>query len=219
MPAQPSAVADPAEITPGWLTAVLNAAGVDATVAEVATGNDDGSAFTLLLEDLRTSEAGDQLDGCTADEAAVAAVQVAGLHGPTWCNAETAGFEWLIPPVAAIAPHVAPRMPGEVETFIEKRPELSEDARRALRTFAGSYAEWALARTEPWSLVHCDFRLDNLLFAPRGSGRTVTTVDWASLAVAHPVRDVAFLLGSGLDPAERCSAAIFELDALALLGS
>ena len=63
-----------------------------ATVAVVVPRCDfaairDGTGeFTLLLEDLAPAEQGDQLGGCTVGQAEAAVVNLAGLHGPRWCD-------------------------------------------------------------------------------------------------------------------------------------
>ena len=51
--------------------------------AEIA---DDSGDFVLLLEDLAPAEQGDQVAGCSVDQARDAAVNLAGLHGPRWCD-------------------------------------------------------------------------------------------------------------------------------------
>ena len=47
------------------------------------------------------------------------------------------------------------------------------------------------------SVVHGDYRLDNLLFPPPGDD--VVAVDWQTAAVGPPLRDVAYFLGTSLD--------------------
>jgi aminoglycoside phosphotransferase (APT) family kinase protein len=50
-------------------------------------------------------------------------------------------------------------------------------------------------------VVHGDYRLDNLMFAPDGSD--VVAVDWQTLAVAPPVRDLAYFLGTSMHVEDR----------------
>src|SRR5258705_13086636 len=47
---------------------------------------DDGSDFALLLADMAPAVQGDQIAGCTAQEAVLAVEALAGLHGPSWCD-------------------------------------------------------------------------------------------------------------------------------------
>ena len=77
--------------------------------AEVA---DDGTSFTLLLEDMAPATAGDQLTGCSPEEARAAAVAVAALHAGSWCDPSSSSFEWLIPPMSQMADLVGGRARG-----------------------------------------------------------------------------------------------------------
>ena len=164
---------------------------------------DDATTFTLLLEDMAPAAAGDQLAGCTPAEASVAAVAVAGLHAGSWNDPSIPELDWLIPPTSVLAEHIAPLFPDAVETFLTKR-SLDDTTTEVLRRFAVSFDAWATGRPTPSSLLHNDYRLDNLLFAPAGADLPpVTVVDWQSLTTGPPLRDVAFLVGTGLDAEAR----------------
>ena len=56
---------------------------------------------------------------------------------------------------------------------------------------------WALARAERFGLVHGDYRLDNLMFDPVDDS-AVWAVDWQTLSLALPARDLAYFLGTSL---------------------
>ena len=52
-----------------------------------------------------------------------------------------------------------------------------------------------------FSLVHVDYRLDNLMFRTTVADQIeVTVVDWQSITVGSPLNDVAYFLGAGLEP-------------------
>src|SRR5262249_48492421 len=46
----------------------------------------DGSEFALLLADMSPAVQGDQIAGSSEEEARLAVVALAGLHGPSWCD-------------------------------------------------------------------------------------------------------------------------------------
>jgi aminoglycoside phosphotransferase (APT) family kinase protein len=48
-----------------------------------------------------------------------------------------------------------------------------------------------------FALLHGDYRLDNLMFAPDGS---VTVVDWQTISVGLPARDLSYFISTSLDP-------------------
>ena len=57
--------------------------------------HEDHGVFVLLLEDLAPSRQGDQLAGCTVEQARDAVVNLAGLHGPRWCDPALLELEGL----------------------------------------------------------------------------------------------------------------------------
>ena len=60
---------------------------------------------------------------------------------------------------------------------------------------------WLMADRDRFALMHGDYRLDNMLFDP---DRTrVTVVDWQTLGVGLPARDLAYFTGTSLLPGLR----------------
>src|SRR5258708_39776454 len=47
---------------------------------------DSGWVFVLVLADMAPAVQGDQIAGCTPQEAQLAVAALAGLHGPSWCD-------------------------------------------------------------------------------------------------------------------------------------
>ena len=72
-----------------------------------------------------------------------------------------------------------------------------------LQAFAPKCGSWLMDRRERFSLVHGDYRLDNLLFGGLDEDVSIATVDWQTLEVGNPGRDLAYFLGNSLLPAER----------------
>jgi aminoglycoside phosphotransferase (APT) family kinase protein len=67
---------------------------------------------------------------------------------------------------------------------------------RTLKEVAEVLVDWQLSRPAPFSLVHGDYRLDNLMFPL--AGQDVVAVDWQTITVAHPTRDLSYFLGTSL---------------------
>ena len=159
-------------------------------------------AFTLVMEDLAPAVQGDQVAGCTPEQARAAAVNLAGLHGPRWCDPTLADIEGLAiqgpDDAALLAEFYGPALDifvGGLGDLLE--PETVETLRQTL-----DLAEaWTLGRGERFGLVHGDYRLDNLMFLP--DSEVVTAVDWQTLSLGLPARDLAYLLGTGLAAADR----------------
>jgi len=151
--------------------------------------------FVLLLEDIGHMRIGDQVAGCTLEEARAVLRALAGLHASTWRgknlpemisqnNAKQiegmiAGFEGGWPVVSsrfadvipASAKAVGERMPGAVAKLLESMC------------------------VDPICLSHADMRLDNIFFdESTRSGIEVAIVDWQSVCTSAPEQDLAYFL-------------------------
>ncbi len=165
---------------------------------------DDGAQFVLLLADMAPAEQGDQIRGCTPAEAELAATALAGLHGPRWCDPA-----WLTLAATVMPKPDEPtaRGLGEItrmaaETTLDRLgARMSPQDRATVTDSAALIGDWLLTAPERFSLLHGDYRSDNLLFDP---ARTrVTVVDWQTLAVGLPARDLAYFLATSLLPGDR----------------
>jgi hypothetical protein len=168
--------------------------------------SDDAMDYALLLADQAPAAQGDQIAGCEEREARLAVTALAGLHGPSWCDPV-----WLdFPGIAFARPDEASagglgevaRMSAEIT--LDKLGDRMDAADRETFTAAmGLVAPWLLAERDRFALLHGDYRLDNLLFFPDGGG--VTVVDWQTLGVGLPARDLAYFTATSLKPELRAS--------------
>lgn len=78
---------------------------------------------------------------------------------------------------------------------------------------------WLLAHTPPESgaaLIHCDFRIGNVVLAPDLPGRVNAVLDWELATVGDPLLDVGYFLATvpeadqPLNPTAALSAALLE---------
>ncbi len=164
---------------------------------------DASNRFALVLEDLAPAEQGDQLEGCSIDQARAAVVNLAGLHGPRWCDPTLRDLKWL-GSAEDQADSLQPLLGGFSEQFIEHYGErVSKEDVEVLRAFAAGSRAWLLGRSERFGVVHGDYRLDNLLFATPAGGSPVAAVDWQTITIGLPGRDLGYFLGNSLLPEER----------------
>ncbi|MFD0690727.1 phosphotransferase family protein [Actinomadura fibrosa] len=167
--------------------------------------SDDNTTFVLLLDDLHPATQGDQLAGCTPAQAADAVANLAGLHGPRWCDASLLDVPWLSAVGEDDAASLGEVFGPAVETFTDRFAGVLGDRDvGTLRDTAAAITAWATGRQDVFGLVHGDYRLDNLIFPP-GDAPGVTAVDWQTLSIGHPLRDLAFLLGTSLEPDRRAA--------------
>lgn len=168
--------------------------------AEIADGSGD---FVLLLEDLAPALPGDQLAGCTVDQARDAVVNLAGLHGPRWSDPTLLDVDTLAlngpDEIALLLEMYGPT----TELFLDGLGDLvsPEDA-ATLRACVPAIGPWLLARQDRFGLVHGDYRLDNLMFGGPTDDQ-VAAVDWQTLSLALPARDLAYFVATSLPPEVR----------------
>ena len=171
----------------------------------LAALSDSGDEFTLLLEDLSPAQPGDQITGCTVEQARAAVINLAGLHAPLWCDSSLAELGWLVPNGADFAEISAALYRDATSKFLD-RYALSDETINVLTEFADKAQIWWQRRADPFALIHSDYRLDNLMFVEAAGEVSVTAVDWQSCSLGNPLRDVAYMVVTGLTEADRRSA-------------
>jgi hypothetical protein len=161
--------------------------------------------FVLVLEDLAPGVQGDQVAGCTVQQARTAVLELARLHGPRWDDPSLHELEWLSRRTGAddgamLAAMWSMVLPGFLATF---GPHLSPEATELIEAFGERVAAWVDGRDGPMTVTHGDYRLDNLMFASPDGGYPVAAVDWQTPGHGSPLGDVSYFLGAGLLPPER----------------
>lgn len=164
----------------------------------------DGAEFVLLLSDLAPAIQGDQIGGCDDTEALLAVEALAGLHGPRWCDPAWLSFSGIAMPKADA--DFARGMGALAQIALEKTlsglgDRIGTQDRAVLTASANLIEPWLGLDSERFCLLHGDYRLDNLLFDSEKSA--VTVVDWQTLTVGLPARDLAYFLGTSMDPPAR----------------
>ena len=163
-----------------------------------------GPEHLLLLEDAAPAVQGDQLAGCTPEVARAAVLELVGLHAPTWCDPSLFGFDWLGKPSEATAQLGHGLYRSQLPAFLERyASRLAPDEVAILERVADTKGPPFEPLGEVFSLVHFDYRLDNLLIDEAQTPPRVTAVDWQSLMLGNPLNDVAYFLGAGLLPDAR----------------
>jgi hypothetical protein len=168
--------------------------------------SDDALDYALLLADQAPAVQGDQIAGCGEREAREVVKALAGLHGPSWCDARWLDFPGIVfaRPDVASAGGLGEVARMSVEITLGKLGDRMSAADR--ETFAAAMdltTPWLLAEHDRFALLHGDYRLDNLLFFPDTGG--VTVVDWQTLGVGLPARDLAYFTATSLVPELRAS--------------
>ena len=164
--------------------------------------SDDGTRFTLLLEDLAPRRPGRQADGCSFSEAAKSVENLGRLHASRWNDNTLREVDFLLPLTEERAAFLADIARKGTEQFIARYANvLDEDDILTLQAAAEVFFEWQLNHSEPFSLIHGDYRLDNLMLHPAGTD--VVVVDWQTLMTALPSRDLGYFIGTSLPTEQR----------------
>lgn len=168
------------------------------------TTSEDPAAeeYLLLMEDLGGLTIGDQLVGVTPEQAEAALVGLAQHHARFWNgrDLDDAGFAPVIngPLNKAGESIYNASLPGFTEVFGHAlRPEMAPIADiygRNHPLLLDRFAEM------PHTLVHFDFRADNLFFDSDGS---VVVIDWQSISIGGGAADVGYFLGQNLSIDDR----------------
>jgi hypothetical protein len=163
-----------------------------------------GGRFILLLEDLAPARPGDQLKGASLDEAELAVTNLARLHAAFWGDSGLTSLPWLrAHDHAERLGFLQGAFPATYKLALAKAEGL---AGRALREVCdmllpniGGLAK--IGNGQPPTLLHGDFRLDNLMFGRGPAG--FAAVDWQLTTRGPGPSDLAYFLTGSLRPADR----------------
>ncbi len=165
--------------------------------------DDDGIEFALLLEDLSPCRPGDQLAGCSLEEAEMVVRELAKLHGPMWGDPLLESYEWL-PGPRVLTPELNAVRPAAFDTFCERFDGLIEaEILEVGRKLFSSGRFFDVQHECVGTIQHGDFRPDNLIFEVVGGKEAVAVVDWQTVQRGPGALDLAFFLGAALAPEDR----------------
>jgi hypothetical protein len=146
----------------------------------------------IVLEDLAPAEQGDQISGCTVEQAELVMDEAAKLHAPRWGDPALASMPWLNRPPSG----------GTVlllfwDGFLARyRETLAAATIEEGQRLVGAVAALQDLRPLAPTAIHGDFRLDNMLFDAASAARPVTIVDWQTVHVGSGPQDVAYFVGN-----------------------
>lgn len=163
--------------------------------------SDDAGHCNLVLEDLtETAEPGDQIAGCSADQAAAAVRELARLHRTYWNSPELDRQDWLqdqkgmLPSYAKGAEVIHAWLGGRVPA----------DQLQTMDAFAPLAERWLDGRPAHRTLIHSDPRVDNIIFEKTADGAIrACLIDWQGACAGDPQQDVAYFLSGSVSPEDR----------------
>jgi len=155
--------------------------------------------FVLVMEDLAPACQGDQIRGCTVDEAALALEELSRLHAPRWADPALDSVEFIGHPSPQAGMLLQAFYGSVFPGFAERYGDRLDDRALALaERLGGGLNAWMSSASGPLSLTHGDYRLDNMLFGTAEGGYPLAVVDWQTPAQGYALADAAYFLGAGL---------------------
>lgn len=165
-----------------------------------AQASRDTGKAVLLLEDLGYLEPVSQIDGVSTTDMRLALTEVANLHARWWGKTDTADLDELRslkgdPEQSAMQVN---------DLFADAWPRFIQNARFAIPVEVMQLGNELAARGSPFgqmtlnapdTVVHGDYRIDNLLFRQINDSRECLVLDWESVDIGSGLIDVSWLLG------------------------
>lgn len=152
--------------------------------------------FTLVLDDIRGAAQGDQIAGCSPEEALLAVRTLARVQAPVLGDLHVGAEPFLNEP----SPLNQALMNAVLPSFLERYEDrVSSEHAEVCRRLAAVLDAWAADRRPPLGLVHGDYRLDNLLFADG----VCRVVDWQTVSWGPALYDLSYFVAGAMEPAAR----------------
>ncbi len=166
---------------------------------------DPSHDFVMLLEDMAPARPGDQIASCTLDEAELAITEIAKFHARWWQSPEIDGHDWLPGPGHPYFDMLEFGYRVALPAFEEKfAPMVEPEVTRLALQLADSYRGFVsnlMGRQR--TLVHQDFRLDNMFFASAEGGPPFTLIDWQICQQSVGPVDIAYFLAGNMSREDR----------------
>jgi hypothetical protein len=170
---------------------------VPSCLAAIGEGND----VALVLEDLADHRIGDQVAGCSLDDARRALATAARLHATWWEAPALATLDWMPYGNDPVYKAAGAAYPLFWQPFVDGFGDLLTAEQLAIGEALIPKIDELIDSngSGPHTVNHGDFRLDNLFFPDDDEGCVV--IDWQIASRSRTgCLDVAYFLSGDLDP-------------------
>ena len=181
----------------GFYTEMASTLTVNAPHCYWAGHDAAANRYTVVLEDVAPAQQGDQMRGCSIDEAAAALDELVRLHAGRWGDKSLAEIGWLNRRSAEAASMLGMLLEASLPTFLERYgARLDADVVELTERFFPQIGHYLDGEPAPPTVIHGDFRNDNLMFG----GPRVWVLDWQTVSVGDASSDLSYFLGGSLVP-------------------
>lgn len=163
---------------------------------------DTDKDFVLVLEDFSDWQQGDQVQGCSLPRAHAVMHALADLHGHFWEQVDGDDMQWLLNSHPSVMSEgLAAGTEANYDNFVLLfKDVLSPDLKNSkARYLQGLPALQSWMNDSPRTVVHGDYRMDNLFFLPDGDQIEVACCDWQAPVRGKGIQDVAYFLTGSVE--------------------
>lgn len=153
--------------------------------------------YALVLEDLAPMRNGDQVEGASLGDASLIVRDLARLHAAFYRPGALDGLDWIPGLIGPSTGMIVPMFEGSWPAFQEHYgARLTPKVLGWTEAFAPKIPTWMEGFADlPTTLVHGDFRLDNMFFGDDGS---FALIDWQSYMRVPGSSDLVYFLLTNL---------------------
>ena len=192
------------ELETGFYTHVRSLVGVSAPKCLHVWFDAPSDDFVLVLEDIVSGKQGDQIVGATVEQARAAIDELVQLHAPLWNSSQLDTLSWMPRHTMESSQGTRDLLRSVFAGFAARfsslvSAEVLELGSRLVENIDGY--DRAFPNNE--TIVHRDFRLDNLLFTDTANGTQVKVVDWQTASISAGATDLAYFIGASFSPEQR----------------
>lgn len=159
--------------------------------------NDEGTDFVILMEDLAPAEPGSQLVGESVENTRASLREASKLAVAFYGDESIGELDYVTSPArtdggAQGAALMEQCWPQFVDRF---RHGLSEECLSFGELYVENHLKFVTRFSGPKTLVHGDFRCENVLY----NRSSATVVDWQTVGESSALTDAAYFLGGSVD--------------------
>ena len=164
---------------------------------QLASKNPKLRRYVLVLEDISDARPPSQVEGGSLDDALISLATLAKFHAHHWMNEESIAVSDRIWAVNRLPKVIQASYARNREEFVgrfgdlvgKEKMQVIDDAQDRLEDLLAPLAR------DPWTLLHGDYRLDNIMFRSNGE---IVVIDYQLLSKGRPGWDVAYFITTAL---------------------
>jgi len=160
--------------------------------------------FVLVLEDIVSGKQGDQLSGASVEQARAAIDELVLLHAPLWNSPQLNTLSWMPRHTMESSQGTRDLLRSVFAGFTSRfESRVGAEVLELGAQLVANIDGYDRAFPNNETIVHRDFRLDNLLFTETSHGTQVKVVDWQTASISSGATDLAYFIGASFAPEQR----------------